>query len=69
MLKALPELVPQVCDPDIEWIEDPRRADSRNYRGHEGVIESWRQWLDTFAEHDFQIERISDCGGDDRSSR
>jgi ketosteroid isomerase-like protein len=65
MLKALPELVPQLCDPEIEWIEDPRRADSRTYRGHEGVIESWRQWLDTFAEHDFEIERITDCGADD----
>jgi ketosteroid isomerase-like protein len=65
VLKALPELVPQLCDPDIEWIEDPRRADSRTYRGHDGVIESWRQWLDTFAEHDFEIDRITDCGGDD----
>ena len=65
MLKALPELVPQICDPEIEWIEDPRRADSRTYRGHEGVIESWRRWLDTFAEHGFEIERITDCGDDD----
>ena len=65
MLKALPELVPQICDPEIEWIEDPRRADSRTYRGHEGVVESWRQWLDTFAEHGSEIERITDCGGDD----
>jgi ketosteroid isomerase-like protein len=65
LLAALPDLVPQICDPEIEWIEDPRRPDSRTYRGHEGVIESWRQWLDTFAEHDFDIERITDCGGDD----
>jgi ketosteroid isomerase-like protein len=65
MLKALPDLVPQICDPEIEWIEDPRRADSGTYRGHDGVIESWRQWLDTFAEHGAEIERISDCGGDD----
>jgi hypothetical protein len=24
-----------ICDPEIEWIEDPQRADSRTYRGHE----------------------------------
>ena len=65
LLAALPDLVPQICDPEIEWIEDPRRPDSRTYRGHQGVIESWRQWLDTFAEHDFEIERITDCGTDD----
>jgi ketosteroid isomerase-like protein len=40
LLAALPDLVPQLCDPDVEWIEDPSRADSRTYRGHAGVIES-----------------------------
>ena len=29
LLAALPDLVPQLCDPDVEWIEDPHRADSR----------------------------------------
>jgi ketosteroid isomerase-like protein len=65
LLAALPELVPQLCDPEIEWIEDPQRADARTYRGHEGVIESWRQWLETFGEHGFEVERITDCGGGD----
>jgi ketosteroid isomerase-like protein len=65
MLAALPELVPQLCDPEIEWVEDPQRADGRTYRGHEGVIESWRQWLETFKEWEFEIERITDCGDDD----
>ncbi len=49
----------------MEWIEDPSRADSRTYRGHAGVIESWRQWLETFKEWEFEVERITDCGGDD----
>jgi ketosteroid isomerase-like protein len=65
MLAALPELVPQLCDPEIEWVEDPQRADGRTYRGHEGVIESWRQWLETFKEWEFEIERVTDCGDDD----
>jgi ketosteroid isomerase-like protein len=29
------------------------------------VIESWRRWLDTFGEWGFEVERITDCGGDD----
>jgi ketosteroid isomerase-like protein len=64
LLAALPDLVPQLCDPDVEWIEDPSRADSRTYRGHAGVIESWRQWLETFKEWEVEIERITDCGDD-----
>jgi hypothetical protein len=33
LLAALPEIIAQTCDPDIEWIEDPQRADSRVHRG------------------------------------
>ena len=65
LVAALPDLVPQICDPEIEWIEDPQRADARVYRGHEGVIASWRQWLDSFREYDWEVDRITDCGGDD----
>ena len=24
-----------------------------------------RQWLDTFEQYDYEVERITDCGGDD----
>jgi ketosteroid isomerase-like protein len=65
VLAALPDVVPEICDPEIEWIEDPQRADSRTYRGHEGVIESWRRWLNAFGEWGFEVERITDCGGGD----
>jgi hypothetical protein len=57
LLAALPERLPQLCDPDVEWIEDPQRADARTYRGHEGVIESWRQWFETFGEYGVEVER------------
>jgi ketosteroid isomerase-like protein len=57
--------VPELCDPDVEWIEDPSRADARTYTGHAGVIESWRQWLEMFKEWEFEIARITDCGDDD----
>jgi len=61
-LDALPDLIPQMCDPDIEWEEDPRRADRRSYRGHEGVRESFERWLENFDDYDFEVERIVDCG-------
>jgi ketosteroid isomerase-like protein len=62
LLAALPEMVPQTCDPEIEWIEDPKRPDSRTYHGHEGVIESWSRWLDSFDEHSTELEDVRDCG-------
>jgi ketosteroid isomerase-like protein len=62
LLAALPEIIEQTCDPEIEWIEDPQRADGRIYRGHEGVRESWEQWLDQWEEWGFELEHIVDCG-------
>jgi hypothetical protein len=44
LLAALPDLIAQTCDPEIEWVEDPQRADGRVYRGHEGLRESWERW-------------------------
>src|SRR3954451_209789 len=62
MLAALPALIEEVCDPDIEWVEDPQRADGRVYRGHAGVRESWERWLENFDEYGWKIERITDHG-------
>jgi ketosteroid isomerase-like protein len=62
LLAALPALIEQTCDPEIEWVEDPRRADGRVYRGHRGVRDSWEQWLENFEEHGFEVEGISDHG-------
>jgi ketosteroid isomerase-like protein len=62
LLDALPELIAQTCDPEIEWVEDPRRADRRVYRGHDGVRESWERWLENFDEWGFEVERMVDCG-------
>jgi ketosteroid isomerase-like protein len=62
LLDALPEFVAQACDPEIEWVEDPRRADRRVYHGHDGVRESWERWLENFDEYGAEVERIVDCG-------
>jgi uncharacterized protein len=62
ILDALPELIRQTCDPEIEWVEDPQRADGRTYHGHEGVLESFKQWFEQFDEYEFELERVVDCG-------
>ena len=62
LLSALPELIAQTCDPEIEWYEDPQRADARVYRGHDGVRESFERWLDQWDEYGGEAERFVDCG-------
>jgi uncharacterized protein len=62
LLAALPELIAQFCDPDIEWVEDPGRADSRVYHGHEGVQESFERWFEQWDEYGSEAERFIDCG-------
>ena len=64
LLSALPELIAQACDPEIEWYEDPQRADARVYRGHRGVRESFERWLDQWDEYGAEAERFIDCGDD-----
>ena len=54
LLAALPELIAQTCDPAIEWVEDPQRADSRVYRGHvmtfrDGKVLRYREFYDEAA--------------------
>jgi ketosteroid isomerase-like protein len=63
-LAALPEVIAQACDPEIEWYEDPQRADARVYRGHAGVRESFERWLDQWDEYGTEAERFVDCGDD-----
>ena len=64
LLAALPEVIAQMCDPEIEWIEDPQRPDSRTYRGHDGVRESFERWLDQWDDYGMEEERIADYGDD-----
>src|SRR5262249_11290367 len=64
LLAALPEMIAALCDPEIEWVEDPQRADSRVYRGHAGVRASWEAWLDGFSEYGFSVDRIVEHGDD-----
>ena len=62
LLAALPGLISQICDPDVEWVEDPNRADGRVHRGHAGVHASFEHWLEGFEEYSFEVEQVEDCG-------
>jgi ketosteroid isomerase-like protein len=64
LLAALPQLIAQTCTPDIEWVEDPERADSRVYHGPDAVERSWKRWLEQWDEYGFEAERFVDCGED-----
>jgi ketosteroid isomerase-like protein len=64
LLSALPELIAQTCDPEIEWYEAPQRADARVYRGHDGVRKSYERWLDQWDEYGAEAERFVDYGDD-----
>jgi ketosteroid isomerase-like protein len=61
-LAALPGMIEQICDPEIEWIEAPERIDSTTRRGHEGVVESFRNWLDQWEEYSVEVGEIEDHG-------
>src|SRR3982074_700037 len=61
LLAALPEVIPQTCDPDVEWVEDPQRADGGIYRGHDGVRQSFELWLEQGEECGTEAERLIDC--------
>jgi ketosteroid isomerase-like protein len=62
LLASLPAIIEQTCDPEIEWVEDPQRADGRTYRGHAGVRESFERWLEQWDEYGFEVDEIVDCG-------
>jgi ketosteroid isomerase-like protein len=64
LLAALPELIAQTCAPDIEWVEDPQRADHRVAKGHDAMKRSFERWLDQWEEYGFEPERFIDCGDD-----
>jgi ketosteroid isomerase-like protein len=62
MLAALPQVVPVLFHPDAEWIEAPERVDSRTYRGHDGIRQSFEHWLEQWEEYRVTAERFEDYG-------
>jgi ketosteroid isomerase-like protein len=61
LLAAMPTTM-ALCHPDVEWSAP---EDGTTYRGREGVRQRLEEWLESFSEYKFEVERIIDCGGDE----
>jgi ketosteroid isomerase-like protein len=61
LLKAMPRTM-ALCHPDVEWVVP---EDGTTYRGREGVGRRLEEWLESFDDYRYEVERILDCGGDD----
>jgi ketosteroid isomerase-like protein len=49
------------CHPDVEWIAP---EDGTTYRGRDGVRQRLEEWLESFQDYRYEVERIVDCGSD-----
>ena len=59
ILAAIPRMM-NLCHPEIEWIAPEGGA---SYRGREGVRRRLEEWLESFDEYRWEVQRITDCGG------
>jgi ketosteroid isomerase-like protein len=62
MLATLPEAIPQICHPDVEFVETPERVDARTYRGHQGVLEAFQRWLEQWDKYSVELLEVEDHG-------
>ena len=62
LLAALPAMIRELCQEDIEWIEDPTRVDSQTYVGHDGVLKSFEHLIEDFDQYGFELEEVVECG-------
>jgi ketosteroid isomerase-like protein len=51
-----------LCHPDVEWTVP---EDGTTYRGRDGVSRRLTEWLASFDDYRYEIQRVIDCGGDD----
>jgi ketosteroid isomerase-like protein len=61
-LAALPTMVEALCHPEVEWVEAPERVDARTFHGIDGMVESFRRWLEDFDEYKFEGVHYEDHG-------
>ena len=52
----------EFCHPEVEWSAP---EDGTTYRGRDGVRQRLEEWLESFGEYRYEVQRILDCGGDD----
>jgi ketosteroid isomerase-like protein len=60
LLEAMPRTM-ALCHPDVEWTAP---EDGTVYRSREGVRQRLEEWLGSFDEYRYDVQRIIDCGGD-----
>src|SRR5205807_6695869 len=56
------QAVPALFHPDAEWIEAPERIDSKTYRGHDGIRQSFEGWLEQWGDYRLEAERFEAHG-------
>jgi ketosteroid isomerase-like protein len=61
LLAAMPRTM-GFCHPEVEWSAP---EDGTTYRGRDGVRQRLEQWLESFDDYRFEVDRVIDCGGDD----
>jgi len=60
LLAAMPRTM-ALCHPQVEWTAP---EDGTIYRGRQGVRRRLEEWLESFDDYRFEVERIVDCEGD-----
>jgi ketosteroid isomerase-like protein len=61
LLRAMPRTM-SFCHPEVEWTAP---EDGTTYRGREGVRQRLEEWLESFDDYRYEVQRIVDCGGDE----
>jgi ketosteroid isomerase-like protein len=60
LLAAMPRTM-AFCHPEVEWTVP---EDGTTYHGREGVRRRLEEWLESFEDYRYEVQRIVDCGGD-----
>jgi ketosteroid isomerase-like protein len=61
LLAAMPRTM-ALCHPEVEWTVP---EDGTTYLGREGVRQRLEEWLESFDEYRYDVQRIIDCGRDE----
>jgi ketosteroid isomerase-like protein len=59
-----PDAVFDVCDPEVEFHEDPKFPDAQVYRGRDEIERNYREFTASFEYYRYEIEDLRDAGGD-----
>jgi ketosteroid isomerase-like protein len=60
ILATLPQMIPVLFDPEVEFIETPERVDARTFRGHQGVQEAFERFFQQWSEYSIETLGVED---------